>query len=227
MGERSSRIVLAAVVFCVLGGRVVLADTHFAVISAVRTSPKTTARLNVSSHLESDATFRVYPSTGGAAASDTLPVPRETLFVSSSSSTNPAIANLFVGADAQTALVEVQLPGAISGVVLEQDSSDGKIVMAVPPRSVTAGTVFVIPVGDLRRGTSILLGNVSSLDASLTIQVGTSVEQPLDPLRGFQATAIELTRSHTLVIVRSDVPVIAQLAVDSGKTDVTMLTPAP
>ena len=133
------------------------ASTHVGIISTERSSPHTTAQINVASAQQGGAVFSVFPP-GSAPISDTVQLDGN-LFASSASSSVPEIQNLFTGSDVLTALVRVDFPGAGASAVLEQSSTDGKVVLDLPRIETAAGSRFQVAVGALQHGTLLLVGN--------------------------------------------------------------------
>ena len=203
------------------------ADTHFGIISTVSSSPRTAARLNVTAVTTMDAvTFSVFPSDGGATVGDTLSLSPE-FFLTSESSADPGIQNLFTGAGGQSALVRAE-SSEWTAVVLEQYSPEEKIVLSLPPVQVASGTSFQVPIGRLHRATSLLIGNVTGTRNAIIYRYGQGAEQPPVDLPPFGVVVIPVTQENTQLKVRvadASAGVIAQLAVDTGKTTVMTLLP--
>ena len=205
------------------------ADVHYAVLSTESTSPRMVARLNVTDIFHNAVTFTVF-SAGGARVEDTLAMNPES-FVSSSSSSDPAIQNLFLGAGGQSALVKVEASDSSgrSSVVLEQSSTEDKVVLDVPPVAAAAGSAFAVPIGGLQRGTMLLVGNPHSGLNGVILRYGQAAEEPPITVAEFGVAIVPITQVNTRLRIRltdPSRPVIAQLAVDTGKTTVmTFLRP--
>lgn len=204
------------------------ASTHFGIISTESTSPRTAAWLNVTGMTGGAVTFKVYPADGGATVEDAVAMGPE-FFATSESSTNPGIQNLFVGAGGQSALVRVDYPSGPSAVVLEQHSPEEKVVLGLPSLATAQSPNFWVPIGDLHRGTSLLIGNPNSSPNGIIIRYGQGAEQLPIAISAFGVVVIPVTVANTQLSMRAtdpSLPFIAQLAVDTGKTTVmTYLTP--
>ena len=209
-------LVAAFACLCVATAR---ADVHFGIIATVRTTPKTTASINVASDQPGEAVFTVFPS-GGFAISDSVGLNLDG-FATSADSADPAIQNLFIGSSASTALVRAVFANGNSTAVLEQSSLEGKSVVVLPPYNAGTGTVFQIPIGDLQRGTSVIIGNVSDFDTAIVVRYGNDPLEPPVPLSKNSTLVIDVTQANTLIRVVSvlaDARLIALLTVDTGKT---------
>src|SRR5262245_54655985 len=228
MRSRLARQLGAAVTLAVLAAGNARAGTHVGIISTVSTSPRTAARINVTGIDGGGATFSVFPPDGGATVQDSVPLSPE-FFATSASSAVPGIANLFVGAGGQTALVRVEYTQGDAGVVLEQHSPEEKVVLALPALPTVAGVTFWVPIGDLHRGTTLLIGNPTGSPNGIIVRYGQGADQPPVDVQPFQVAVIPVTVANTQLRIRvtdASSTVIAQLAVDTGKTTVmTYLTP--
>jgi hypothetical protein len=203
------------------------ATTHVGIISTERSSPRTSARLNAAGNNGGAATFTVFPA-GAAPISDTLDLSSDGKFVSSASSSVPEIQNLFTGSGSLTALVRVDILEGGSAT-LEQSSTDGKIVLALPPIDQAASPRFQFPVGDLQQGTVLLIGNPNPSPNSVVVRVGQSAPEPARPIAAFGVLAVEMTVPNTLVVAVAQDPsllLVAQLAVDTGRTTVMTYLPS-
>lgn len=198
------------------------AETHYGIISTERSSPKTTARISLVSNVSpGGATFTVFPAAS-APISDTVQLD-DNLFATSASSSMPEIANLFTGSGALTALVRADYLGAASAAVLEQSSLDGKIALDLPPSDRALGARFAIPIGDLHQGTLLLVGNPFSSPNPITLRYGPLPPESPVPIGAWSVLVIEVTRANTMLHMTVQDPslfVMAQLAVDTGKTTV-------
>ena len=189
------------------------AETHYGIISTKRISPQTMARINASAGEPDAVAFTVFPV-------DVIPLTDVVqldvnLFASSASSTEPGIQNLFVGAGAQTALVKVEMFASRSSAVLEQ-------------YQVAAGQRFLVSIGDLQQGTSLLVGNVNQTAVPVDLRYGKGLPEPDVLINAFGVAVFNITQSNTSVLLeaKGPLPIIVQLAVDTGKTTVmTYLTP--
>jgi len=195
--------------------------TYFAIISTARTSPRTMARLNYASFPQTAARFTVFPP-GGVPISDIVQEDVN-LFATSASSSRPEIANLFVGSAASTAIVAVAgVDDTLrDSVTLEQSSADGKVVLEVPPFSRAGGSTFMIPIGDLQNGTSVLVGNPNGTGTAFTLRYGENLPGPPIPVPLFGTAIADVTQANALLVIEavdSSVPLIVVLAVDTGKT---------
>jgi len=224
LGLRGSALVLGILI----GGTATAEGTYFAIISTARNSPKTTARLNYASAEHNAAQFTVFPPN----AVPVFDIIQEDLglFATSASSSKPEIANLFVGSAASTTIVAVAGVDNFQDVVtLEQSSSDGKVVLDVPPFSQAGGRRFIIPIGDLQNGTSILVGNPNGIGNAFTVRYGENLPGPPVPISIFGTAIADVTQGNTLLVIDAvdvSVPLIVVLAVDTGKTTaLTFVTP--
>jgi hypothetical protein len=196
---------------------------HYFILAGVRTTPKTTARINVGAAEPSQVIFTLYPP-GAAMITDTLNLDANN-FVSSASSTKPEVANLFTGSGGQTALVRVETqPAGRATAVLEQSSSDGKILLCAPAVVAAAGA-FLVPVGQIQRGVDLLIGNIGD-DAAIEVQYGASAAINLGTLARHAVLTHTVTQGNTtlrIVGTGPSVNLLCQLAVDTGKTDVAII----
>jgi hypothetical protein len=205
------------------------ADVHFVVLSTESTSPRVAARLNLTDIIPTGAAFRVFPADGSL-VEDTVPMNPDS-FATSASSAEPGIRNLFVGSGGASALVRAEAIDASgrSFVILEQSSSEEKVVLAVPPVSTAAGSSFAVPIGALHRGTTLLVGNPNSTLNGVILRYGQEAEQPPILVNAFGVAVVPITRANTHLRIRvtdASLPAIAQLAVDTGRTTVmTFLLP--
>ena len=225
---RSGRLGGAAAMLAVLATSATASagDRFWGIVSTVRTSPKTMARINVSELGAGAAIFTVFPPNNAIPILDV--VESIDLFASSASSTKPEISNLFTGIGQSTGLVLVESSGVQSGAVLEQSSWDGKLELSLPPEELAKGMGFVVPIGDLQQGTSLLVGNPHDVPVDVSVRYGNNLPEPIVTIQRVSVAVIDITRSNIGVVLeaRSNLPVIAQLAVDTGKTTVmTYLTP--
>jgi hypothetical protein len=203
------------------------AESHYGIISTARTSPQTMARINASAGEPDAAAFTVFPADQGIPLTGVVQLD-VALFASSASSTEPGIQNLFVGAGARTALVKVEMFASRSSAVLEQSSFDGKVALNLPPFQVAAGQRFLVSIGDLQQGTSLLVGNVNQTAVPVDLRYGTNLPEPDVLINAFGVAVFNITQSNTSVVLeaKGPLPIIVQLAVDTGKTTVmTYLTP--
>jgi hypothetical protein len=180
------------------------ASTHVGIISTERSSPRTSARLNAAGNNGGAATFTVFPA-GAAPISDTLGLSSNGNFVSSTSSSVPEIQNLFTGSGSLTALVRV-----------------------LPPAEEAAGPRFQFPVGDLQQGTVLLIGNPNPAPNAVVVRFGQNPPEPARPIAAFGVLAVEVTLPNILVVAVAQDPsllLVAQLAVDTGRTTVMTYLP--
>ncbi len=196
---------------------------HYAVINDLSNSPRDRAVLEVAGDVAGEVTFYVY-AAGGAGAPNPAPIGPPSCFVSSASSGTP---NLFTASGGGTALVRAVYALGPSTAVLRQTSTAGKIVLEVPPFDPAHGRAFSFPLGDIGRGAYALVGNPNAMPASLSVRLGASsapaTAAGIVPAWG--AIAVPLTSGNTQVRLESDVPVVVQLAADTGKVDETWVPP--
>lgn len=229
----TGRLLGVAATLAVVAAGTAQASTHFVIISTESTSPRTAARLNVTANPgggSGGVTFTVFANNGnGPSISDSVLISPE-FFATSESSTDPGIQNLVTGAAGQSTLVRVQTVDSSieSAVVLEQQSPEERVVLNVPALSAAQGVFFRVPIGSLHRGTLLLIGNPTSSPQAILFSYGQGPTQPPVDVAPFGVAVIPVTVANTQMRVRvadASVPVIAQLAVDTGKTTVmTFLT---
>src|SRR5262245_12963145 len=203
------------------------ASTHVVILSAVHTTPKTEARMNVTGIDGGGVTFSVFPAGGGATIEDSVPLNPE-FFATSASAAVAGIQNLFTGSNGATALVRASYTQGSAVVVLEQESNEGHIALGVPPLDKVMGPSFIVPIGDRQRGTTVLIGNPSGSPAAVILRYGQGPEEPPRDLPPFGAIAVDVTTANTQLKIRSSdasVFLIVQLAIDTGRTDVTFISP--
>jgi hypothetical protein len=227
---RSPRLLRSVACLAFLTAGKAQADIHYGIISTVRTSPKTTARLNLSAIGSDAALFTAFAADGNSVpVSDTVQM-GVTQFASSSSSQVPEIQNLFVGVGNRTGLVRVEaVAGNRTSAMLEQSSLDGKVVLTLPPVDEVSGDTLMVAIGDLQQGTSLLVGNPNGTNNAFQLRYGTNLPGPPVLVPAFGVAVVDVTQANAAVIITAvdpSLPLIAQLAVDTGKTTVmTYLTP--
>jgi hypothetical protein len=146
--------------------------------------------------------------------------------------TTASTKDLFAAAAGQDALVQIRTPVGVeaSTALLRQKLGKEKILVALPVAQrvgipVGANTHFSIALGDVGRGSFLLIANVTvGQAAEVSVHVGSGVfpARFTNPELGVYHTwRVPLTaaeaRKH--VVVRSTVPVSVQLVIDDGKVD--------
>jgi hypothetical protein len=147
-------------------------------------------------------------------------------------STAPA-QDLFGISGGLTALVQAVTPSGIAAAtaLLRQKVSGQKIVLGIPPATSSANaalgasTTLSVAIGDIMRGTFLLIGNVTDgQPADVKVFVGSTTTAPrfANPELGVRKVwelALTAAEAQSHLIVQSSVPVVVQLAVDDGKVD--------
>ena len=222
---RRMTLVLAAL----LASTSAWASTHWVIISTVRTSPKSTARINVSATEPDVVRFTAFNAVG-APVFDEMPL-SSSFFVSSASSDMPEIQNFFNVYPDEPGMVQAQATQSHTAVMVEQSSPDGKVILNVPPIDKARGIKFLVPIGELHQGTSLLIGNPNDQATAVAIRYGLNPLQPDISIEPFGVGVIDLVQGNTLVVIEArdaSLPVIAQIAVDMGKTTIMhVLDPLP
>jgi hypothetical protein len=218
---RSPRLVGALAGLALLAAVTAEASTHFGIISTVRTTPRTTARINLAMTFRDAIQFTVF-TPDGSPLSDVLPFNAH-LFASSADSAMPEIQNLFVGSQGSTGLVVAQATQSVSNATLVQSSVDGNVILDLPPIEEARAIWFFVPIGNLRQGTTLLVGNPNSQPAAYRVRYGESAPEPDAVVPAFGVAVVDVTRSDALLTLEAldaTLPLIAQLAVDTGKTTI-------
>jgi hypothetical protein len=163
-------------------------------------------------------------------------VPTNARGFASSASAAPPNDNLFVLSAGAPALVRVRTPPntTTSSAVLRQKLKQWTIVPAIPGVPATVGRVFSVTLGDVVHRATLLLANVSGLEVSIDVFVGTvggpGTGKYVALVRDNAVGIIELdpttdADSHLIVVSTGDI--VAQLAIDEGKknalTEVTLI----
>ena len=179
-----------------------LGSTHWAIISNLDGAPHPSASMDISSDAGGILDFVVIPQ-GGAPTPPFTASFNENGFASTLSSTFP---NFFTLAEGVTgALVRVIVEGPTVSPVLHQKTGKSESFLYVPPVEKIVGTTFLIPVGDLEKGTFLLIGNPGGTAAALDVRLGLGgirlAYLPVPPT-GFvvyQVTTVRLKNSQLAV----------------------------
>jgi len=200
-----------------------LGSTHWAIISNLNGAPHPSASMDISSDAGGSLAFVAIPQ-GGAPTPPFTASFNENGFASTLLSTFP---NFFTLAEGVTgALVRLTVGGAIVSAVLHQKTGKSEVFLSVPPVEKSVGTKFLIPVGDLEKGTFLLIGNPGGTAAALDVRLGLGGMRlaafPVPPT-GF--VVYQVTNDHSNILLASDQPVFVQYAVDNGTISETFVLP--
>ena len=239
-------IVLGLLFGVALSGNVQAQSIEFA---AVIVNPDNvrhpTAQIDVSMDTDGGTgipvTFQVFNAENGTRLSDFVLYTNVNGFCSSSSAAAPND-NLFSASGGRTALVKVRMPIGVSAstAVMREDLGGSRIVFAVPPiRDIyslpfAAYQLMPVAIGDLEKGTTLLIANVSSDPVEVTILFGTSGFTPGGSLNRYTNRGIPINAvwsvdlqpgdANSHVEVRSSDNVTVQLVVNQGKGNISETT---
>lgn len=200
-------------------------SVHYAIITDLVNSPKERASLELTSDVPGSFQFTVYPVSGTPSAQQTVTLNSDNY----GTTENSAIPNLFTASAGLTALVMAMFNDGASTALLRQKSGFTKIMYYVPPSEQSVGQQFRVPIGDLGYGAYLLVGNPNGADVFVSAKFGAAAAQSPVQIPAFGVTKIVIPNPNQEVLLVSTTDglgVVALLAVDTGKTDITYLTPS-
>lgn len=200
-------------------------SVHYAIITDLINSPKERATLELTSDVPGAFQFTVYPTGAAPSAQQTVTLNADNF----GTTENSAIANLFTASAGLTALVVAMFNDGVSTALLRQKSGTTKIIYYVPPSEQSMGQQFRVPVGDLGLGAYLLVANPNATDVFVAARFGAGVFQDPVQIPAFGVTKIVIPNPNqeVLLVSKTDgLGVVSLLAIDTGKVDITYLTPS-
>ena len=227
-GTRWTTLMSAAVLASLATAGTALGSTHYVILSAVHTTHNAEACFNVTGADSGAVMFTVFPAGGAAPIQDAVPL-NANFFASSASASVPGIQNLFAGSEGETVLTRVDYPQGGATVVLEQASNQGYVALGIPSVDKAQGATFIVPIGDLHRGTTVLIGNPMGSDNAVILRYGQGFEEAPRAILAHSAIAVEVTQANTQLKIKAtdtSLPIIVQLEIEeTNKTTVAFVWP--
>ncbi len=126
--------------------------------------------------------------------------------------------NIIATTRGATALVRASCEAGRSNAMLRHQSGSTKILMGIPTSDRALGQIFGVPIAGLLKYTNLWVANTSGTNGTVKLYYGLSTMPPsvTEPIPAWGVKGIPITKPNCNVMLTSDVPVIVQLAMDTG-----------
>ena len=203
-------------------------NEFFAIFTNFGSAPRANAFLDVSANTDAapqgaNILFTVF--LNGTQLAEFTTQTNANGFASSAAAQGPN-RNLFRLTNGEPGLVRARVPsGATTATaILHQRGQGSRLIVAVPPAVLAAGTVFPVTIGDIATG-ALLIGNVAGGEVNADVFVGSTGAPGAGKynvqLRDNQIGRIDLQpddiNSHLLVVASGEI--LVQLMIDDGRVN--------